>query len=158
MGLAQRSNRATTLRGSQPQHQGTGCQAGDHACPAESRRRSLPSAFMRQSFEIRAENDARARLLMDNKDDATYPLPMAEEVKHNRRRGRTRISGKHQVTLPVDALAGAGLKVGDRLRADVSGPGQIPLIREDDPLERFAGALTGVYPAGYLDDLRREWT
>jgi bifunctional DNA-binding transcriptional regulator/antitoxin component of YhaV-PrlF toxin-antitoxin module len=95
---------------------------------------------------------------MDNKDGATYPLPMAEEVKHNRRRGRTRISGKHQVTLPVDALAGAGLKVGDRLRADVSGPGQITLIREDDPLERFAGALTGVYPEGYLDDLRREWT
>jgi bifunctional DNA-binding transcriptional regulator/antitoxin component of YhaV-PrlF toxin-antitoxin module len=89
---------------------------------------------------------------------ATYPLPMAEEVKHNRRRGRTRISSKHQVTLPVDALAGAGLKVGDRLRADVSGPGQITLVREDDPMEQFAGALTGVYPEGYLDNLRREWT
>jgi bifunctional DNA-binding transcriptional regulator/antitoxin component of YhaV-PrlF toxin-antitoxin module len=100
----------------------------------------------------------RERVLLANKDDATYPLPMTEEVKHNRRRGRTRISGKHQVTLPVDALAGAGLKVGDRLRADVSGPGQITLVREDDPLEQFAGALTGVYPEGYLDDLRREWT
>jgi len=104
-----------------------------------------------------AENDERG-VLLDNKNAATYPLPMSEEVKHNRRRGRTRISGKHQVTLPVDALAGAGLKVGDRLRADVSGPGQITLVREDDPLEQFAGALTGVYPEGYLDDLRREWT
>ena len=28
----------------------------------------------------------------------------------------------------------------------------------DFPLEQFAGALTGVYPEGYLDDLRREWT
>jgi bifunctional DNA-binding transcriptional regulator/antitoxin component of YhaV-PrlF toxin-antitoxin module len=83
---------------------------------------------------------------------------MDREVKHNRRRGRTRISGKHQVTLPVDALAAAGLKVGDRLRADVSGPGQITLVREEDPLEQFAGALTGAYPEGYLDDLRREWT
>jgi bifunctional DNA-binding transcriptional regulator/antitoxin component of YhaV-PrlF toxin-antitoxin module len=91
-------------------------------------------------------------------DDAAYPLPMAGKVKHNRRRGRTRISVKHQVTLPVDALAGAGLKIGDRLRADVNGPGQITLVREDDPLEQFAGALTGVYPEGYLDDLRREWT
>jgi bifunctional DNA-binding transcriptional regulator/antitoxin component of YhaV-PrlF toxin-antitoxin module len=100
----------------------------------------------------------RERVLLDDKDDATYPWPMSEEVKHTRRRGRTRISGKHQVTLPVDALAGAGLKVGDRLRADVSGPGQITLVREDDPLEQFAGALTGVYPEGYLDDLRREWT
>lgn len=83
---------------------------------------------------------------------------MADKVKQARRRGRTRISAKHQVTIPVDALAGAGLKIGDRLRADVSGPGRITLVREDDPLERFAGALTGVYPKGYLDDLRREWT
>lgn len=72
-------------------------------------------------------------------------------------RGRTRISAKNQVTLPVDALAGAGLKIGDRLRADVSGPGKITLVREDDPLERFAGALSDAYPDGYLDDLRREW-
>jgi bifunctional DNA-binding transcriptional regulator/antitoxin component of YhaV-PrlF toxin-antitoxin module len=74
-----------------------------------------------------------------------------------RRRGRTTISAKNQVTLPVDALEGAGLKVGDRLRAQVIGPGQITLLREEDPLDRFAGALTGDYPMGYLDDLRREW-
>jgi bifunctional DNA-binding transcriptional regulator/antitoxin component of YhaV-PrlF toxin-antitoxin module len=74
-----------------------------------------------------------------------------------RRRGRTTISAKNQVTLPIDALEGAGLKVGDRLRAQVTGPGQITLLREEDPLDRFAGALTGDYPKGYLDDLRREW-
>jgi len=43
------------------------------------------------------------------------------------------------------------------LRAEVRGPGQIAFIREEDPLERFAGALTGVYPEGYLEELRREW-
>lgn len=83
---------------------------------------------------------------------------MSGEVKERRRRGRTRISAKHQVTIPVDALTRAGLRVGDRLRADVSGPGQITLVREEDPLDRFAGALTGAYPDGYLDNLRREWT
>ncbi len=83
---------------------------------------------------------------------------MAHEVKDGRRRGRTRISAKHQVTIPVDALTGAGLRVGDRLRAEISGPGQIALVREEDPLDRFAGALTGVYPDRYLEDLRREWS
>lgn len=31
------------------------------------------------------------------------------------------------------------------------------MVREDDPLTRFAGALTDVYPAGELEELRREW-
>jgi hypothetical protein len=57
----------------------------------------------------------------------------------------------------VDALTGAGLRIGDRLRAEVHGPGQITLVREEDALERFAGALTGVYPDDYLEELRREW-
>lgn len=98
------------------------------------------------------------RKRVDERGPADYPLHMPKEVKTHRRRGRTTISTKNQVTLPVEALTGAGLKVGDRLRADVSGPGRIILVKEDDPLERFAGALTGIYADGYLDDLRREWT
>jgi bifunctional DNA-binding transcriptional regulator/antitoxin component of YhaV-PrlF toxin-antitoxin module len=74
-----------------------------------------------------------------------------------RRRGRTTISAKNQITLPVDALEAAGLKAGDRLRAETTAPGEITLVREDDPLDRFAGALTGSYPKGFLDDIRREW-
>ncbi len=74
-----------------------------------------------------------------------------------RRRGVSRISAKNQVTLPVDALAEAGLAVGDRLRAQVQAPGQILLVRESDPIDVHAGALTGVYPENYLEDLRREW-
>ena len=78
-------------------------------------------------------------------------------VKPTRRRGYTRVSAKHQVTIPIDALAQAGLKAGDRLRAEVRGPGEVVLVREEDPLTRFAGALTDLYPADELDELRREW-
>jgi len=37
------------------------------------------------------------------------------------------------------------------------GPGEVRLTRERDPLEEFAGVLTGVYGEGYLEKLRREW-
>ena len=82
---------------------------------------------------------------------------MEHRVKVPRRRGYTRVSAKHQVTIPIEALAQAGLRAGDRLRAEVRGPGEVVLVREVDPLTRFAGALTDVYPAGELDELRREW-
>jgi len=79
------------------------------------------------------------------------------KVKQSRRRGTTRVSSKNQVTLPTDALGRAGLRPGDRLRAEVRLPGEITLVREADPLDRVAGSLTGVYPADYLDKLRDEW-
>ena len=82
---------------------------------------------------------------------------MEHRVKRQRRRGHTRVSSKHQVTIPVDALARAGLATGDRLRVEVRKPGEVTLVRADDPIAKFAGALTDVYPAGYLEELRREW-
>ena len=100
--------------------------------------------------------DGRAPAALAVGSSSSYPLPVADQVKASHR-GRTRISSKNQVTLPVEALAAAGLKTGDRLRADSAGPGRITLSREDDPVEQFAGRLTGVYPSGYLDELRGEW-
>jgi bifunctional DNA-binding transcriptional regulator/antitoxin component of YhaV-PrlF toxin-antitoxin module len=82
---------------------------------------------------------------------------MKRQVKDPRRRGYTRVSAKHQVTLPIDALHRAGIQTGDRLRAEVRGPGEVLLVRDVDPVEQFSGALPGVYPAGGLDELRREW-
>lgn len=73
------------------------------------------------------------------------------------RRGRTRISAKNQATIPVDALREAGLRAGDELRVEAAGAGRIVLVRAEDPIARYAGCLTGIYPPDYLDELRREW-
>ena len=86
---------------------------------------------------------------------------MTKQVKPTsagaRRRGYTRVSPKHQVTLPGDVLARAGLDVGDRLRVTSRRTGEVVLVHEADALETYAGRLTGLYPAGYLDELRDEW-
>jgi len=74
-----------------------------------------------------------------------------------RRRGYTRVSAKHQVTIPIATLRDAGIQAGDTLRMEVRGPGEVVLIRDEDPLERFAGALAGVYERGELGELRDEW-
>ena len=74
-----------------------------------------------------------------------------------RRRGHTRISTKNQATLPVEALRKAGLKPGDELRVEAAGAGRLILVRADEMIKRHAGRLTGAYPKGYLERLRREW-
>ena len=79
-----------------------------------------------------------------------------KEVK-NRRRGATRISSKHQITIPADALRAAGLEIGDRVVAHADGAGRVVLEREHDVLAEFAGRMTGAYTENELDDLRREW-
>jgi len=81
---------------------------------------------------------------------------MEKRVK-NRRAGHTRVSAKHQVTIPVDALRRAGIGTGDTLRAEVRAPGEVVLVRETDPIAQYAGALTGVYEQDELDRLRDEW-
>ena len=67
------------------------------------------------------------------------------------------MSAKHQVTIPVDAMRAAGITEGDVLVARAIGPGQLVLEREREPIEEFAGALTGVYGERYLERLRDEW-
>ena len=79
-----------------------------------------------------------------------------KEVK-DRRRGATRISSKHQITIPTDALRAAGLEVGERVVAHSDGPGRVVLEREHDVIAEFAGAMTGVYRANELEELRAEW-
>jgi bifunctional DNA-binding transcriptional regulator/antitoxin component of YhaV-PrlF toxin-antitoxin module len=81
---------------------------------------------------------------------------MSDEVK--RRQRTTRLSRKHQATIPVAVLAEAGLQAGEQLRVEALGPGRIILTRAEDRLEDLLGALgDDVYPPGYLQQLRAEW-
>jgi len=86
-----------------------------------------------------------------------------ERVKNKRRRGFTRISSKHQITIPARALEEAGLGAGDELKVDVDRAGRLVLSAADEATDRreaiaeTAGALTGVYGPGYLEKLRNEW-
>lgn len=80
------------------------------------------------------------------------------EVKQRRRRkGFTRVSSKNQVTLPIDVLVTAGVRPGDSLMVEAKGTGEIVLRREEDPLDRYIGSMTGMFPPNYLRDLRDEW-
>ena len=54
-------------------------------------------------------------------------------------------------------MAAAGLRSGDRVRAEVTGRGRVLLFREEDPVVRHAGRLTGAWEPGELDRLRDEW-
>jgi bifunctional DNA-binding transcriptional regulator/antitoxin component of YhaV-PrlF toxin-antitoxin module len=80
-----------------------------------------------------------------------------EKVKNPRVSRGAKISAKHQITIPIGAVRAAGLRTGDRLRAEAKGRGRILLVREEDPVARHAGALTGAYRREELDRLRDEW-
>lgn len=86
----------------------------------------------------------------------TFTLTSMTEVK-KRRRGTSKISSKHQITIPAEALRSAGLEIGDRLVARSDGAGRVILEREHDVVAELAGALTGAYQRGELDELRSEW-
>jgi bifunctional DNA-binding transcriptional regulator/antitoxin component of YhaV-PrlF toxin-antitoxin module len=68
-----------------------------------------------------------------------------------------KISSKHQVTIPQEAMRNAGLEAGERMTARADGPGRVVLEREEDVLKLYAGTLTGVYDGETLDQLRDEW-
>ncbi|MBI4305716.1 MAG: AbrB/MazE/SpoVT family DNA-binding domain-containing protein [Chloroflexi bacterium] len=69
----------------------------------------------------------------------------------------SRISSKHQITLPKRAMESAGLAAGDRVTAIPSGPGRILIERVENPVEKVAGTLTGMLDRKFIESLRDEW-
>lgn len=67
-----------------------------------------------------------------------------------------KISSKHQVTLPVEALAAAGLRAGDEVVIEAEGPERIVVLRAPSDLAAALGIFDGLYESGHLERLRSE--
>jgi bifunctional DNA-binding transcriptional regulator/antitoxin component of YhaV-PrlF toxin-antitoxin module len=76
------------------------------------------------------------------------------------------LSPKRQITLPLAVVEHAGIKIGEELAVEADAEGRVIVSRPSGEnladrrrraLDRAAGALPGVWPAGALDELRDEW-
>lgn len=82
-----------------------------------------------------------------------YSLPIAKKVKN-----QTRISSKHQVTIPIGPFRTAGFGPGDTLAVEADGAGRVVLTRIDELVDRFSGCMdTGGDLRQQLEALRDEW-
>lgn len=74
------------------------------------------------------------------------------------KRGQTKISSKHQVTIPAGAFRTAGLEPGDTLRVEADGAGRIVMTRIDELLDRYSGCIdSGGDLREQVEGLRGEW-
>jgi bifunctional DNA-binding transcriptional regulator/antitoxin component of YhaV-PrlF toxin-antitoxin module len=78
---------------------------------------------------------------------------MAGKVKN-----QTKVSSKHQVTIPAGAFRSAGFEPGDVLRVEAEGAGRVVLTRIDALVDEYSGALsTGGELRKQVEGLREEW-
>jgi bifunctional DNA-binding transcriptional regulator/antitoxin component of YhaV-PrlF toxin-antitoxin module len=73
-------------------------------------------------------------------------------------KGQTKLSSKHQVTIPVGALRETGFGPGDVLTVEADGAGRLVLTRVDEMLGRYSGRLATRGQLGKaVEGLREEW-
>lgn len=78
---------------------------------------------------------------------------MAQKVKD-----QTRVSSKHQVTIPAGAFRTAGFSPGDTLKVEAEGAGRVVLTRLDELVDRYSGCLeTDGGLREQVEGLREEW-
>jgi bifunctional DNA-binding transcriptional regulator/antitoxin component of YhaV-PrlF toxin-antitoxin module len=78
---------------------------------------------------------------------------MSEKVKN-----QTRVSSKHQVTIPSGAFRLAGFAPGDTLKVEAEGAGRVVLTRIDELVDRYSGCMeTGGDLREQVEGLRQEW-
>jgi AbrB family looped-hinge helix DNA binding protein len=84
---------------------------------------------------------------------------MSGKVKNPRRvAGRSRISSKHQITIPSKAFSEAGLREGDVVEVKADGRGRVVIARMEDLVDEYAGSLhTGGELGRTVRRLREEW-
>jgi predicted lysophospholipase L1 biosynthesis ABC-type transport system permease subunit len=78
------------------------------------------------------------------KDFGVEELPSTAKATRKGRTNSSRLSSKHQVTIPVDVLREVGLKVGDELVFTVEGK-RINLTKKRVDLLEWVASLGGFY-------------
>ena len=70
----------------------------------------------------------------------------------------SRISSKHQVTIPVTAFRRAGFAVGDLVCIEAEGAGRVVVTKLDDPVDRYSRSVNaGGELRRRVETLRDEW-
>jgi bifunctional DNA-binding transcriptional regulator/antitoxin component of YhaV-PrlF toxin-antitoxin module len=73
-------------------------------------------------------------------------------------KNQTRVSSKHQVTIPAGAFRMAGFEPGDTLKVEAEGAGRVVLTRVDELIDRYSGCLdAGGDLRERVEGLREEW-
>lgn len=107
------------------------------------------------SAKVRVPKKAPASKVKKAKPLARKPAARKQAA---REKGKTTITAKNQVTIPVAVLEAAGFKAGDRVKVVGDFAGQIHIFPADETprevIDRLAGSFPGMYYPGYLDDVR----